>query len=297
MTREELTEQKVQELFRTPAAGEEGTDGELMQILQRYIFGELCYTGSLDNRMRELVTITALTTIQALPQLKAHLGACLNVGCTPVELRETIYQCAPFIGFPKTLNGIGVLNEVLTAAGTSLPLPKQGTVAEGERYEKGWISRSRCTGTRLRTAIPGCPSPLTRRYPRFLTEHCFGDFSTRTGLDGKTRELLTVIILASLGGAEVQVKKPRVRRPEGREHEGGSGVRPGPRQRLHGHPPAVQRPEHLQRSADRRIKNIEIGGNKHGTESNAKNRLGCLGLGQRWNLRRNPHRREPVPRV
>ena len=53
MTREELTEQKVQELFRTPAAGEEGTDGELMQILQRYIFGELCYTGSRPAQLVE----------------------------------------------------------------------------------------------------------------------------------------------------------------------------------------------------------------------------------------------------
>ena len=85
-----------------------------MQILQRYIFGELCFTGSLDNRMRELVTITVLTTIQALPQLKAHLNACLNVGCTPVELREAVYQCAPFIGFPRTLNALDCINEVLS---------------------------------------------------------------------------------------------------------------------------------------------------------------------------------------
>ena len=101
MDRKERTEEKVQELFRIPAAGDEGTDGEFMQILQRYIFGDLCYTGSLDNRMRELVTITVLTVLNTLPQLKAHLGACLNVGCTPVELREAIYQCAPFIGFPQ----------------------------------------------------------------------------------------------------------------------------------------------------------------------------------------------------
>ena len=63
----------------------------------------MCYTGSLDNRMRELVTVTVLTTLGALPQLKAHVGASLNAGCTPVEIREAIYQCAPFIGFPKTL--------------------------------------------------------------------------------------------------------------------------------------------------------------------------------------------------
>ena len=104
MDRKERTNEKMQELFHTPAAGEEGTDPEFMQILQGYIFGDVCYTGSLDNRMRELVTITVLATIQAIPQLKAHLGACLNVSCTPVELREAIYQCAPFIGFPRTLN-------------------------------------------------------------------------------------------------------------------------------------------------------------------------------------------------
>ena len=56
-----------------------------MQILQGYIFGDVCYTGSLDNRMRELVTVTVLTTLSALPQLKAHVGASLNAGCTPVR--------------------------------------------------------------------------------------------------------------------------------------------------------------------------------------------------------------------
>lgn len=206
MDRIERTEKKVQELFHTPAAGEEGTDGEFMQILQRYIFGELCCTGSLDSRMRELVTITVLTTIQALPQLKAHLNACLNVACTPVELREVIYQCAPFIGFPRTLNAIGVLNEVLTAAGVSLPLPKQGTVADDRRYEEGLALQAPVYGDEIKDRYAWLPEPFDQAVPRFLTAHCFGDFGTRTGLDQKTRELLTVIILAALGGAEVQVK-------------------------------------------------------------------------------------------
>ena len=42
--------------------------------------------------------------------------------------------------------------------------------------------------------------------PRFLTELGFADFMTRRGMDGKTRELLTVVILAAMGGAEVQVR-------------------------------------------------------------------------------------------
>ena len=206
MDRIERTRQKVEELFHQSAAGADGTDGEFMQILQRYIFGELCWTGSLDNRMRELVTITVLTTIQALPKLKAHLNACLNVDCTPVELREAIYQCAPFLGFPRTLNAIGVLNEVLTDRGVSLPLPRQGTVADDERYEKGLAIQEPVYGTEIKERYTWLPGEFAEAVPRFLTELGFGDFNTRTGMDAKTRELLTVIILASMGGAEVQVR-------------------------------------------------------------------------------------------
>ena len=110
----------MQELFHSHAAGEEGTDGEFMQILQGYIFGDVCYTGSLDNRLRELVTVTVLTTLSTLPQLKAHVQASLNAGCAPVEIREAIYQCAAFIGFPKTLNAISTMNEVFTENGIEL---------------------------------------------------------------------------------------------------------------------------------------------------------------------------------
>ena len=77
--------------FSQPRAGDEGTDGGFMQILQGYIFGDVCYTGSLDNRMRELVTVTVLTILSTLPQLKAHVQASLNAGCTPVEIREAVH--------------------------------------------------------------------------------------------------------------------------------------------------------------------------------------------------------------
>lgn len=68
--------------------------------------------GDLDRPTRELITCTVLSVMQTLPQLKAHAAAALQVGVKPIELREAVYQCAPFIGFPKTLNAIGVINEV-----------------------------------------------------------------------------------------------------------------------------------------------------------------------------------------
>ena len=206
MERRERTIQKVQELFSMPAAGEEGTDPEFMQILQNYIFGDVCWVGSLDNRMRELVTITVLAVIQALPQLKSHVAACLNVGCTPVEIREVIYQCAPFLGFPRTLNAIAAMNETFTQQGISLPLPKQGTVSDKDRYEKGLAIQAPLYGDEIQQRYTWLPGEFAQAVPRWLTELGFGDFSTRTGLDGKTRELLTVVMLAAMGGAEVQLR-------------------------------------------------------------------------------------------
>lgn len=209
MNRKERTEQKVQELFHHPAAGDEGTDGEFMQILQGYIFGDVCFTGSLDNRLRELVTVTVLTTLSTLPQLKAHVQASLNAGCTPVEIREAVYQCAPFIGFPKTLNAISTMNEVFAGNGIELPLPSQKTLtgeSEEERFQRGLEIQAPLYGTEIADRYTWLPGEFAQAVPRFLTELCFGDFNTRSGLDGKTRELLTVVLLAALGGAELQVK-------------------------------------------------------------------------------------------
>lgn len=135
--RTEKCREKVKKLFLSKPVRNEGRDPEFMRILQRFIFGEVSYTGSLDDRMRELVTLTVLAVVQALPQLKAHTAACLNIGASPLEVRETVYQCAPFIGFPKTLNAIAAMNEAFEERGISLPLEDAATVTEDDRFKKG----------------------------------------------------------------------------------------------------------------------------------------------------------------
>jgi hypothetical protein len=80
------------------------------------------------TRPRELITVTVLACLQTLPQLRSHTAAALNVGVQPVEIREAMYQLAPFIGFPRTLNAVAAVNEVFRERGITLPLPAQGTV-------------------------------------------------------------------------------------------------------------------------------------------------------------------------
>lgn len=206
MDRAERCEKKFAELFGGKPTVNEGSDPGFMRILQRFIFGEVSYTGSLDDRMRELITVTVLVVNQTLPQLKAHVGASLNVGCAPEEIREAVYQCAPFVGFPKTLNAIAAMNEVFSERGISLPLPDAATVTEEDRGKKGLALQEALYGTEIKERYAWLPGEFAEAVPRWLTELCFSDFMTRKGLGGKTRELLTVVILAAMGGAEVQVR-------------------------------------------------------------------------------------------
>ena len=179
MTRADICKKNYRDLFNGEALGNTGSDPEMMAILQKYIFGEIFTVCDLDIKTREMLTVTSLAVQQTLPQLKAHLNAALNVGATPIELREAIYQCAPFIGFPKTLNALGVLNEVFKERGIETPLKSTATVKENERYKKGLAIQEPLYGNEIYESMQGLPENMGEDVARFLTEVCFGDFYTR----------------------------------------------------------------------------------------------------------------------
>lgn len=180
-----------------------GPDKDFMDILQKYIFGEVFTIGDLDLKTRELLTVTSLTVMQTLPQLKAHIGGALNAGNTPIEIRETIYQCAPFIGFPKTLNALAVFNEVIKERGLEQELKRTQTVTEQNRYQKGHAIQYPVYGDEIVQNMKWLPNDVGSDVARFLTEVCFGDFYTRGGLDLKTRELMTIAMLTTTGNTGV----------------------------------------------------------------------------------------------
>lgn len=206
MNRVERAEAKYRELFGDSVSAFDGSDPEFMAILKRLIFGEVFATGDLDDRLRELITVTVLAGLQALPQLSAHVGAALATGVEPVAIREAIYQCAPFIGFPRTLNAIATMNEVLRARSVALPLPAQGTTREDDRLARGQAVMEPLYGDGIRAAHASLPEGLRNAMPDFLVAHCFGDFYSRGGLALAQRELLLLSLLAALGDAEPQLR-------------------------------------------------------------------------------------------
>jgi 4-carboxymuconolactone decarboxylase len=92
---------------------------EVVPDLGRYVvefgFGDIHCRPGLDLKSREIATVAALTALgTATPQLRAHIRAALNVGCSQEEVVEVILQMALYAGFPATINGIHAAKEVFT---------------------------------------------------------------------------------------------------------------------------------------------------------------------------------------
>ena len=198
MDRIETCKQNYTALFGGEALTGQGTDPEMMDILQKFIFGEVFQTGNLTLQQREMITCITLATMQTLPQLKAHAGAALNVGVKPEELREVIYLTAPFIGFPKMLNAIATVNEVFKERGINLPLEPQGTVTEANRHETGKAIQDKLYPGGISSVMEGIPGNMGKNVEQFLTDYFFGEIYSRGALDLKTRELLGYCVLTAL---------------------------------------------------------------------------------------------------
>ena len=205
MNRVELSKKKFEELFGKHTGPLAETDPDLQEMLNRFIFGEIFYQGNLTDKMRELITLVVLTTNQNLEQLKAHVWAAINIGVSPVEIKEAVYQCAPYLGFPKTLNAIQQVNEVFKTGNISLPVKSKKQVTEQTRFDEGLKVQKSIFGDIIDQMHQNAPDNQ-KHIQNYLSAFCFGDIYTRSGLDLKTRELLTLCILSALGGCESQVK-------------------------------------------------------------------------------------------
>jgi 4-carboxymuconolactone decarboxylase len=86
---------------------------DFARYLIEFPFGDIYSRPGLDLKSREIATVAALTALgNAAPQLKVHIQAALNVGCSRQEVVETIMQMAVYAGFPAALNGLFAAKEV-----------------------------------------------------------------------------------------------------------------------------------------------------------------------------------------
>ena len=88
--------------------------------IQRYLsancFGDHYTRTGVDIATRELLTFAMLVALGGCePQVRGHVAANVNVGNDRARLIEVLTQLLPYIGYPRTLNGLRAIDEIAPA--------------------------------------------------------------------------------------------------------------------------------------------------------------------------------------
>lgn len=179
-------------------------DKELRAVMDNFTQNEVpAATPLVEKREVELIRLVSLVTQQSGALLQEEVATALAQGLSPEEILEAIYQCAPYTGFPRTVDAVEIARSVFKAKNVKVD-ENRGTVTAQSRLEAGADAQGTLFGETFRDmAKNGKDGMPTINY--FLASNCFGDYYTRKGLDLNTHELLTMAILVNLG-TEPQLK-------------------------------------------------------------------------------------------
>ncbi len=180
------------------------TDHEFVELFNNFAFDEVVNNDDLDDRTRMTAILATLIGCQGIDEYRVMLPAALNLGVTPVEVKEIVYQAVAYLGIGRVLPFLKAANEIMAERGIELPLEGQSTTTAEDRLEKGEQAQVDIFGDGMRGFSQSGPEE-SRHINKWLSDNCFGDYYTRNGLDYKQREMITFCFLSAQGGCEPQL--------------------------------------------------------------------------------------------
>lgn len=180
----------------------------ILTICCLFIFSETTTFASpqsdnLTIKQQSIIPISSYTATGDLTNLKIALNEGLNNGLTINETKEIMVHLYAYCGFPRALNGLSTLEQVLS-----------------ERKDKGFIDtigkdatpisdnvNMLELGTQTQTQLAGSPVHInnSEAIDYTLKAHLFGYLFSRDILSYPEREIATISALASMTGTESQL--------------------------------------------------------------------------------------------
>lgn len=170
-----------------------------------YVFGDVYCRNGISDKEREVAVVTSLSALgNAAPQLKVHLNAALNVGCTPDEIVQVINQTSPYAGIPASLNALNIFKEVLNER--ELDFLDQSTMQTNQDliYKIG--------EERLNNLLPNQTEKLKLAFGNWAPEIVdyiiltYGDVLNEEKLSPRLRQIATIASLTAMGTAKPQLQ-------------------------------------------------------------------------------------------
>jgi len=165
-------------------------------------------SATLTARQQAIVPISAFAAAGAIDQLKPALEQGLSAGLSVNEIKEVLVQLYAYAGFPRSLNALGALMQVLQSrqqrgiADAPGNLPSRAAPQGDALLAAGTANQTRLSGGPVKGAL----FDFAPAVDEYLKTHLFGDIFERDNLDWHSRELATLGMLAALEGADSQLQ-------------------------------------------------------------------------------------------
>ena len=180
------------------------TDPEFIELFDNFAFDEVVNHDDLDDHTRHLAILGMLLGVSGIDEFKGMLKAAYNMGVTPIEMKEIVYQATAYLGIGRVFPFLHAVNDFCQEHGIELPLKGQSNTTPKTRLEKGIAAQVAIFGESMRDYYQSGNEDI-KHINYWLTDNCFGDYYTRDGLDLRQREMITFCFLAGLGGCHPQL--------------------------------------------------------------------------------------------
>lgn len=165
----------------------------------------------LSKKQEKIITISAFTAKGELDKLKIELNAGLDAGLTVNEVKEVLVHLYAYSGFPRSLRGLQTFMTVLDQRKAKGINDNSGREVSPitdtrDKYERGKDILSQLTGEKVEGRPTTGYAAFSPEIETFLKEHLFADIFERDVLTYAEREMVTVSVLASIGGVEPMLR-------------------------------------------------------------------------------------------
>ena len=160
---------------------------------------------NLTEKQQALVSIAANEAKGDMDALKKEVNKGFEAGLAISEVKEALSQLYAYTGFPRSLNALGALQQVIKERAEAGLKTEEGREADPMAADYDALKQ----GTKVQTQLVGGQpfnytfAPQTDYY---LKAHLFGDIFARNNLSFAEREIVTISAISALEGCEPQLK-------------------------------------------------------------------------------------------
>lgn len=165
---------------------------------------------AISPKHQALVRIASQAAVGNLDRLKQELNKGLDAGLTINQIKDAAIHLYAYAGFPRSIRTLQTTMAVLEERRAKGIIDIEGPVAspiaqDSSKYVRGKAVLQELTGVvepATKTGYAAFAPPIEV----FLKEHLFADLFERDVLSYLERELVTISVLASIGGVEPMLR-------------------------------------------------------------------------------------------